>query len=89
MPLTSSPPLSSPTAIISQNSVRVIKQSYLKSARTIDFFFMVGWFSRFLFGCLEQSFPEGIIKPYEGRSLLTIGKVCRRLICYRISSHFG
>ena len=53
------------------------------------FFFMIGRFSRFLFGCLEQSFPEGIIKPYEGRSLLTIGKVCRRLICYRISSHFG
>ena len=89
MPLTSFPPLSSPTAIISQNSVRVIKQSYLKSARVMDFFFMVGWFSRFLFGSLEQSFPEGVIKPYEGKSLLTIGKVCRRLICYRISSHFG
>ena len=38
MPLTSFPPVSSPTAIISQNSVRVIKQSYLKSARVMDFF---------------------------------------------------
>ena len=44
--------------------------------------------SRFVFGRLRQSFPEGIIKPYEGTSL-TIGKVCRRPICYRISSHFG
>ena len=88
MPLTSFPPLSSPTTIIFQNSVRVIKQSYLKSARVMDFFFMVGWFSRFLFGCLEQSFSEGVIKPYEGTSLLTIDKVCRRLICYRFSSHF-
>ena len=43
---------------------------------------------KILFGRLQQSFPEGIIKPHEGTSL-TIGKVCRRPICNRISSHFG
>ena len=30
---------------------------------------------RAFFGYLEQSFPEGIIKPYEG-TILTSGKVC-------------
>ena len=39
------------------------------SARDGFVFFKVGWFSRFLFGCLEQSFPEDVIKPYEGTSL--------------------
>ena len=32
-------------------------------------------------GCLKQSFPEGIIKPYEGTSL-TIGKVCYVFSCF-------
>ena len=49
---------------------------------------MAGKFSRFLFGRLEQSFPEGIINPYQG-TRLTIGQVCLVPICYRISSHFG
>ena len=31
--------------------------------------------SQSFFGCLEQGFPEGIIKPYEG-TILTTGKVC-------------
>ena len=30
---------------------------------------------RVCFGCVEQSFPDVIIKPYDGTSL-TIGKVC-------------
>ena len=30
---------------------------------------------RVFFGCVEPSFPDGIIKPYEGTTL-TIGKVC-------------
>ena len=58
------------------------------SARGRSYFPWSGSFSRFLSGHLQQSFPEGIIKTYEGTSL-TIGKVCRRTICYRILSHFG
>ena len=41
---------------------------------------------RFFFGSgLEQSFPEGIIKPYEG-TILTSGKVCcvRYLLVLRL-----
>ena len=40
---------------------------------------------RVFFGCLEQSFPEGIIKPYEG-TILTSGKVCcvQYLLVFRL-----
>ena len=62
--------------------------SQLSSTSRQKLFSVFGEFLGFLFGRLQQSFPEGIIKPYEGTSL-TIGKVCRRPICYRISSHFG
>ena len=51
----------------------MIKQSYLKSAYAIEVVFL--WLVNFLdfcFGRLGQSFPEGIIKPYDGTSL-TIG----------------
>ena len=39
----------------------------------------------FFFGCFEQSFPEGIIKPYEG-TILTSGKVCcvQYLLVFRL-----
>ena len=77
------PSRSSPLPIISHKSLH-----YLKSARAVEVVFRGRLISRFLSGRLQQSFPEGIIKPYEGTSL-TIGKVCRRPICYRISSHFG
>ena len=42
-----------------------------------------------LFGCLEQSFPEGIIKPYEG-TILTSGKVCcvQYLLVFRLISGY-
>ena len=61
------PPL---TAIISHISLRVVKHYYLKSAGALE----VG------FG---ESFSEGIIKPYEGTSLM-IGKV--RLVHYLFAS---
>ena len=85
-----SSPHPSPLPIISHNSHRVIKQyTFGISARRRSCSNFRGWLiSRFLFTRLQQSFPEGIITPYEGTSL-TISKVCRRPICYRISSHFG
>ena len=41
------------------------------------------------FCCLEQSFPEGIIKPYEG-TILTSGKVCcvQYLLVFRLISGY-
>ena len=41
------------------------------------------------FGCLEQSFPEGIIKPYEG-TILSSGKVCcvQYLLVFRLLSGY-
>ena len=40
-------------------------------------------------GCLEQSFPEGIIKPYEG-TILTSCKVCciQYLLVFRLISGY-
>ena len=40
---------------------------------------------RVFFGCIEQSFPEGIIKLYEG-TILTTGKVCwvQYLLVFRL-----
>ena len=35
-------------------------------------------------GCLKQSFPEGIIKPYEGTSL-----TIKSATSFRISSHLA
>ena len=44
---------------------------------------------RVFFGCIEQSFPEGIIKPYEG-TILTTGKVCcvQYLLVFRLVSGY-
>ena len=44
---------------------------------------------RVFFGCLEQSFPEGIIKPYEG-TILTSSKVCcvQYLLVFRLISGY-
>ena len=44
---------------------------------------------RVSFGCIEQSFPEGIITPYEG-TILTTGKVCgvQYLLVFRIVSGY-
>ena len=44
---------------------------------------------RVVFGCLEQSFPEGISKPYEG-TILTSGKVCcvQYLLVFRLISGY-
>ena len=40
---------------------------------------------RVLFGCLEQSFPDGIIKPYEG-TIFRTDKVCcvQYLLVFRL-----
>ena len=44
---------------------------------------------RVIFGCIEQSFPEGVIKPYEG-TILTTGKVCcvQYLLVFRLVSGY-
>ena len=44
---------------------------------------------RVFFGCLEQSLPEGIIKPYEG-AIITSGKVCcvQYLLVFRLISGY-
>ena len=49
---------------------------------------MVGYLRVFL-GCLEQSFPEGIIKPYEG-TILSSGKVCcvQYVLVFRLLSGY-
>ena len=42
-----------------------------------------------VFGCFQQSFPEGIIKSYEG-TILTSGKVCcvQYLLVFRLISGY-
>ena len=42
-----------------------------------------------LFGCIEESFPVGIIKPYEGPTLAS-GKVCcvQYLLVFRLISGY-
>lgn len=44
---------------------------------------------RVFFGYLEQSFPEDIIKPYEG-TILTTSKVCcvQYLLAFRLISRY-
>ena len=44
---------------------------------------------RVFFGCIEQRFPKGIIKPYEG-TILTTGKVCclQYLLVFRLVSGY-
>ena len=68
-------PAPSPLHITSHNSLCGIKHYYISEIRA-------------RVRSLQQSFPEGIIKPYKGTSV-TIGNVCCYPICYRISSHFG
>ena len=67
------PPPPLPAFISHHSHARVIEQSYLKSACVMEVVFcgrLIFWSS---FGSLlDQSFPEGIIRPYEGTSL-TIG----------------
>ena len=55
---------------------------------TLNSAFIVGCLGVF-FGCIEQSFPEGIIKPYEG-TILTTGKVCclQYLLVFRLVSGY-
>ena len=47
---------------------------------------VVGCLRGFFFGCLGQSFPEGIIKPSYERTILTTGKVCcvQYLLVFRL-----
>ena len=78
------PPLKKLPIILSVCQFEISARIRLNSA------FIVGCLIVF-FGCLEQSFPEGIIKPYEGTILMS-GKVCcvQYLLVFRlILGHTG
>ena len=62
-----------PTTIIAYNPVRVIKQSYLKSACTIEVVFLRRLIFYSSFWPPGGKFPEGLIKHYEETSF-TIAK---------------
>ena len=71
---------------------RILRYVSLKSARLfrLNSALIVGCLRFFFFGSgLEQSFPEGIIKPYEGTILTTV-KVCcvKYLLVFRLISGY-
>ena len=74
--------------ITSHIIILIVCQFEISARIRLNSALMVGYLKSF-FGCLEQSFPEGTIKPYEG-TILSSGKVCcvQYLLVFRLLSGY-